>query len=47
MYLFRVLEYMRCNQYSSDQLIKQYGEALNTVLLYNDELNQLLKDVTN
>lgn len=47
MYLFRVLEYMRCNQFSSDQLIKQYGEALNTVLLYNDELNQLLNDVTN
>ena len=44
MYLFRVLEYMRCNQFSNARLEKEYLKGLNVAMALDNELNLLLKD---
>ena len=47
MYLFRVLEYMRCNHFSNTKLEEEYLYGLNLTMAFSNELNLLLKSNTN
>ena len=43
MYLFRVLEYMRCNHFSNEKLEEEYLRGFNLAMTLGKELDMLLE----